>query len=82
MRIPPPDPTPLSVPTIEFDVLTPTRVEDLPEDFVYVYMDWDDFLDLAGYLTEIKFKFREYNGIIDYWETGNDAAKERSEEED
>lgn len=77
VRIPPPHPTPLSKPDIIFDVLTPTRVEQLPEDFVYVYMDWDAFLDLASYMTEIKFKFREYNGIIQYWEEGNDTEQEK-----
>lgn len=84
VRIPPPRPEPLSKPDIGVRVLVPATAEELlyaelPDDpglmweFTYVILEWDDFLTLAQYMEEVKFKFQEYIQIVEYWEDGNKA---------
>lgn len=85
VRIPPEKPEPLSRPDLELKVLVPSNVDRLyvtpptdgaVDDFTYIMLSWQDFLSLAQYMEEVKFKIGEYIRIIDYWEQGNEAPEE------
>lgn len=72
VRIAPERPDPLPEPSIRLEVLVPgNEGEKLQGDYVYVIMEWDEFLDFAAYMEQVGFKFKELNDIIDYWEEGN-----------
>jgi len=59
-----PWPTPLSIPQIDFVVITPDH--PAPPG-AWMALDWQDYLTFSQYLQEIKGKFVEYNNLLDYY---------------
>lgn len=59
---------PVSVPEIEVKIITEKALPNLPPDYVYVGLTWNHYISLAQYLNEIRFKFEEYNAVLDVYE--------------
>ncbi len=72
-----PRPGPVSSPVVEIKVITPESLRG-EKDYLFIGMTWDDYITLAKYLEEVKYKFLEYGAVLDYYEGFAEVKKEGS----
>lgn len=59
-------PLPLPEPTIDIKVLTD---DTWKQGDLYIGLDWQNYINLAEYLEQVKSKFEEYSNTLDYYES-------------